>query len=240
MSSQEQQPVTGAAAAALGFLVAGLVVLGFGRFVQFDNSSGYGSDQWVLPLGYLAAVLATVAVGVASADRIARLWLGGALAVLDVFLVWQTVTNQLFRFVWGGDEGELFLFEIALALIALLLIASGLQPLRHDRAGAGAEAKAGAEAGGKVGAGRWLVRTAVYLAGIVVAVIVGFFIGVRQYEARYCHQAVDSCEPDDLTGLVWGANGSLIALGICLVVIVATELVLRSRRQQQRKVGTPT
>jgi hypothetical protein len=73
-----------------------------------------------------------------------------------------------------------------------------------------------------------------YLSGVVVAVIVAFFIGVSSYEARYCSQ-VAACDDDDLSGLVWGVSGSLIALAVGVVLIVVTELA----RRQQRKVGTP-
>lgn len=210
--------------------VVGLVTLSSGGFVQFDDTSGFGSDQWNLPLGVLALVLVVAGIGVASVSATARLWLGGALGLLDVFLIWQSVTNDGFRFVWHGDEGELFLFQVALGLTALVLIATGLQPSRDDAA-------AVVEAGGKVDAGRWLVRTVLYLAGTAVAVFVAFFIGADQYADRYCTQ-VGACDADDLSGLVWGLNGSLIALGVCLVLIVAVELVLRSRRKQQRKVST--
>jgi hypothetical protein len=224
MSSQEQRPVSGAAAASLGLLVAGVAVLGIGRFVRLGKNLGYDSDARILPLGFLAAVLAIAAIGVATRNRTARLWLGGAFAVLDAVLIWQSITNVYFRFGWGGDEGEMVLFEVGLGLLALLLFATAIQPARQD--------------GVKVDAGRWLVRTVLYLAGIVLAVIVGFFSGANQYDAKYCAQ-VDACDDDDLSALVWGFNGMLIALGVCLVLIVAIEVFLRNRRKQQRKVATP-
>lgn len=225
MSSQEQRSVAGS----LGLFVASLALLGVGGFVQFDDTSGLGSYQWNLPLGALAAVLGVAGIGVASVSAKARLWLGGALGLLDVFLIWQSTTNDGFRFVWDRNEGQLFLFQVALGLVALVLIATGLQPSpREAKAGTG-EAKAGA--------GRWLVRVAAYLCGMALAAYFGFFIGADQYADRYCTQ-VGACDADDLRGLVWGVNGSLIALGVCLVLIVAVELVLRSRRKQQRKVST--
>lgn len=217
MSTQEQRPVTGVAA--LGLLVAGLVVLGLGRFVRIDHRPGFDSNEWVLPLGYLAAVLGIAAVVVAARNRTARLWLGGAFAVLDAVLIWQSLSNVNFRFVWGGDEGEMLEFQIGLGLLALLLIATAFQPARLD--------------GGTAGAGRWLVRTVLYLAGTTVAVIAGLFNGIDQYDAKYC-RLPDSCDDDDLSSLVWGVNGMLIGLGVCLVLIVVIELVLRNRRKQLR------
>jgi uncharacterized membrane protein len=157
-----------------------------------------------------------------------RRWFGGALVVLDIVLAWQSLTNEGFRFIWMADEGELFLLEVAVGLVGLILLATSFQSSR-PAAGAAASAAAGGR--------HWLVRVAVYLSGVVVAVIVAFFIGVSSYEAKYCGQ-VASCDDDDLSGLVWGVTGSLIALAVGVVLIVVNELVLRSRRER-RKVGTP-
>src|SRR4051812_4595899 len=121
-----------------------------------------------------------------------RRWFGGALLLLDAGLVWQSVTNDTFRFVWHADEGELLLLEVAVCLVGLVLLASSVQP-------------AGPVTGGR----HWLVRAALYLSGVVVAVIVAFFIGVRWYEEKNCGQ-VAACDDDDLSGLVWGVSGSLI------------------------------
>ncbi|NEA37255.1 hypothetical protein [Streptomyces sp. SID13031] len=232
MSSQEQRPVTGAAAASLGLLVVGIAVLGTGRFVRLGKTVGYESDARILPLGFIAVVLAIAAIGVAVRDRTARLWLGGAFAVLDAVLIWQSITNVYFRFGWGGDEGEMLIFEVGLGLLALLLFATAFQPAQQNGVGGRAEG------GGKVGAGRWLVRTVLYLAGIALAVIVGFFNGVGLYDMKRCSY-VDACADDDLGGLVWGVSGSLIGVGVSLVLVVVLELVLQNRRQRQRKVGTP-
>jgi hypothetical protein len=140
--------------------------------------------------------------------------------VLDLVLAWQSLTNEGFRFIWMADEGELFLLEVAIGLVGLLLLATSVQVSRPAADGAG---------GGR----HWLVRVALYLSGVVVAVIVAFFIGVSWYESKNCSQ-VGACDDDDLSGLVWGVSGSLIALAVGVVLIVVTELV----RRQQRKVGT--
>jgi hypothetical protein len=147
-----------------------------------------------------------------------RRWFGAALLLFDAVLVWQSVTNDGFRFSWQADEGELILLEVAIGLIGLVLLATSVQPPR----GAGGQ--------------HWLVRVALYLSGVVVAVIVAFFVGASWYQERNCGQVAD-CDDDDLGGLVWGVSGSLIALGVGVVLIIVSELVLRGRRQRG-KVGT--
>jgi hypothetical protein len=219
MTSDEQRSVPTPVAGALGALALGIVLLGVGGFVRFHDNSGNGSDQWILPLGFLAAVVAVAGAGIALVTAQSRRWFGGALVLLDVVLVWQSASNDAFRFIWMADEGELFLLEVAIGLIGLVLLAMSIQPSRPA-----------AEAGG----GHWLVRAALYLSGVVVAVIVAFFIGVSWYEEKNCRQ-VAACDDDDLSGLVWGVSGSLIALAVGVVLIVVTELV----RRRQRKVGAP-
>jgi hypothetical protein len=224
MTTQEQRSLPSPVVSALGLLGLGLVLLGVGGFVRFHDSSGSGSDQWILPLGVLAAVVAAAGAGVAFVSSQSSRWFGGALMLLDVVLVWQSVTNDAFRFIWQADEGELLLLEVAIGLLALVLLAMSIQLSRPAT---------DAEAGGQ----HWLVRAALYLSGVVVAVIVAFFIGVSWYDGKYCSQ-VAACDDDDLSGLVWGVSGSLIALAVGVVLIVVAELVLRSRRRQS-KVGTP-
>ncbi|GAA3538986.1 hypothetical protein GCM10022235_03110 [Kribbella ginsengisoli] len=219
MTTQEQRSLPSPVVGGLGLLGLGIVLLGVGGFVRFHDNSGTGSDRWILPLGVLAALVAAGGVGVAFVSTQSRRWVGGALVLLDVVLVWQSASNSGFRFVWMADEGELILLEVAIGLIALLLLALSLQLPRPA-----------ASAGGL----QWPARAALYLSGVVAAVIVGFFVGVRLYEAEYCGRP-EGCDADDLTGLGWGVTGSLIALAVGVVVILVTEVV----RRQQRKVGTP-
>ncbi|MEV6414879.1 hypothetical protein [Kribbella sp. NPDC051718] len=217
MTSQEQRSLPSPVVGGLGLLGLGIVLLGVGGFVRFHDSSGSGSDRWILPLGFLAALLAAGGVGIAFVSTQSRRWVGGALVLLDVVLVWQSAVNDGFRFIWMADEGELILLEIAIGLLGLVLLALSIQlpaPV--------------------AGGSNWLVRGALYLSSVVAAVIIGFFIGVRGYEAKYCGVG-EGCDPDDLTGLGWGVTGSLIALAVGVVAIVVAEVVLR----QQRKVGTP-
>ena len=186
---------------------AGLGLLFAGRFVQFHDVSGFGSDRWILPLGVLALVLAVGAVVIAWADPKARLWLGIAAAVLFALLVWQDLANDGFRFVWHHDEGELLAFEIVLALVAAVLMTT---------------------AGSALGAGRWLVRAAAYLCGSVAFVFVAYVAGVTYYDRTECRGADDECLAL-LGGMVWG----LIAVPVCLVAIVVIEVVLRRRRTER-------
>ncbi len=213
MSSQEQRSVGGS----FGLLAASLALLGIGGFVQFDDTSGFGSDQWNLPLGGVALVLAVAGIGVASVSATARLWLGGALGLLDLLVLWQSVTNEGFRFVWDHNEGELFQFLVALGLTALALIATGLQPAPQAKSESA-----------KPGAGRWLVRIAAYLCGTVIIVFVATWAGIDYYTPTVCDDCLDG-----LKGVYWGAA----ALVACLVAVVVIEFVLRSQRKQQRKEG---
>ncbi|WP_328324087.1 hypothetical protein OHA70_32420 [Kribbella sp. NBC_00382] len=215
MTTDEQRSVPTPAVGALGALALAIVLLGVGGFVRFHDNSGFGSDQWILPLGFLAAVVAVGGAGIALLSSQSRRWFGGALVLLDIVLVWQSTTNDAFRFVWMADEGELFLLEVAIGLIGLVLLATSIQP------------------SGQAAGSHWLVRAALYLSGVVAAVIVAFFIGVSRYESTHCQQ-VASCDDDDLSGLVWGVSGSLIALAVGVVLIVVTELV---RRQRQTSVS---
>lgn len=216
MTSEEQRPVpVPAPVGALGLLALSVFLLCMGGFVRFDDYSGFGSSEWIRPLGFVAAALALGAVGVAIASAPARRWLGGGLVVLDLFVIWQSVANDGFRFVWNHDEGELFLLQVLMGLTALVLIATGLQPVKLP-AGAG---------------GRWLVRVAAYACGTAIAAFVAFQAGVRHYETRVCTN--EDCDFGGLAGMVW----ALVALGVCVLVAVVIEVVLLVRRRQRRTAG---
>src|SRR3954464_9997940 len=89
-----------------------------------------------------------------------RRWFGVALLLLDAVLVWQSVTNDTFRFVWHADEGELLLLEVAVCLVGLVLLASSVQP-------------AGPVTGGR----HWLGRAAPFPSGGRGAGLLGLFLG---------------------------------------------------------------
>lgn len=97
----------GLVALALALVMASLLTLYVGSFVQLDDASGLGGEDGVMPLGALAGLLASGALGVALSDRTARRGLGGSFAVLDVGILAEARANDGFRFVWGRDEGEL-------------------------------------------------------------------------------------------------------------------------------------
>lgn len=218
MTSEEQRPVpVPAPVGALGLLALGVFLLCIGGFVRFDDFSGFGSDHWIRPLGFVAAAAAVGAVGVACLSAQARRWLGGALVVLDLFVIWQSATNDGFRFVWNHDEGELFLLQVLLGLTALVLIATGLQPFKRP-AGAG---------------GRWLVRVAAYACGTAIATYVAFNAGVRRYETQVCTN--DDCDLGGLEGMVW----ALVALVVCVLVAIVIEVVQWRKRTQRRTEGQP-
>ncbi len=207
--------------AALGLLIVG-------RFVQFDDLSGTGSDLWILPLGLLALPAAVSAVVVAWSDAKARLWLGIVQAVLFGCLVWQQTGNDGFRFIWHRDEGELVLLGIGLGVTAAVLIATAVQPSTQ------AEAEAARVAGEGPGAGRWLVRAAVYLGGSVAFVFLAFLSGASYYAATECDGSESDCLAT-LGGLAWG----VVSVPVAIVLIVVIELVL-ARRRKRRHPATST
>ncbi|MDX6279502.1 MAG: hypothetical protein QOH03_573 [Kribbellaceae bacterium] len=214
MTSDEQRSVPTPVVGALGALALAIVLLGVGGFVRFHDFSGNGSDQWVRPLGFLAAVLAVAGVGIAALTAQSRRWFGGALLLLDLVLVWQSATNDGFRFVWMYDEGELFTLQVAIGLIAFVLLAAGVQPSRWSG-----------------GAGRWMVRAAVYACATAVVTYVALQAGSDHYHSAICTN--DDCDLGGLYALEWG----VIALGVCLAVVLVVELVLLGARRRQRQTS---
>jgi hypothetical protein len=198
------------AVVSVGLLVVGLVLLVAGGFVQFDDVSGFGSDQWNLPLGAIAVLAAIVAVLVAARDARARLWLGIAVGVLFGLVLWQFLANRGFRFIWHQDEGELGLLLVVLALLAAVLVATGLQPSGQPRGG------------------RWLVRVAGYLCGSAVLVFIAVVAGTAYYNATDCESGDSDCL-SLLGGMVWG----ILALPVAAVAIAVIEVILHRRRGRQ-------
>jgi peptidoglycan/LPS O-acetylase OafA/YrhL len=201
------------AVVSVGLLAMGLVLLAVGGFVRFDDFSGDGSNEWNLPLGAMAVVAAIAAVLVAWKDAKARVWLGAALGVLFGFLLWQNIANTGFRFIWHQDEGELAQLTIGVALVAAVLVATGVQ------------------SSGKPAAGRWLVRAAVYLCGCAVLVLLAVVAGTAYYDATDCESGDSDCL-SLLGGMVWG----VVSLPVAAVAIVVIEVVLQRRRKRLRQV----
>ena len=83
----------------LVLFAVGLGLLCVGGFVQFDDTSGFGSDRWIYPLGLLAVVPAVAAVVVAWPEPRARLSLGIVLGALTVLMIWQDIANEGFRLI---------------------------------------------------------------------------------------------------------------------------------------------
>lgn len=111
--------------AALLLLDLSILTLVLGHFVQLHDTSGFGSDEWNLPLGALAAALGVAAVVVAAPDRRARRALGIALLAGVAVLVLLQLTVDGFRFVWGSGEFELGALEVLLVCVGLVLVATG-------------------------------------------------------------------------------------------------------------------
>jgi hypothetical protein len=202
---------------AVGIFVGGFVLLCVAGFVRFNHTTGSDGDDWNRPLGFLAAALAIVSVVVALREAAARLWLGVVLAVLEVFLVWQVVANTMFRFVWGRDEYEMLLFQVGLGVLAFALIATGLQPARRS----------GTDPA-RPGAGRWLVRVAVYVAVILLAAWIVGLVATGYYERTQCTGMDEDCLAG-LGGLIWGFCAAVAGV----VAAVVIELVLMTRRRQR-------
>ncbi|TDD15027.1 hypothetical protein E1218_32190 [Kribbella turkmenica] len=207
----------------VALLATGLVVLAAGRFIRFDDTSGFGSSDRIFELGILAVVPAVAAVIVASANIQARVWLGAALMGLAALLVLLGVALPGFRFVWTDSQVELRLLEAVLALTAAVLLATGLQPARRR--------SAAAALGTDQPAGRWIVRGASYAVGAFALMIVTFFVVVLVYDAEYCGAGGETECLASLAGMLW-AMGSLLVSG---VVIAVTELVLWRRRNRRAR-----
>lgn len=188
------------------FAVA-LGLLGAGGFVQFRDTSGFGSSYWIFPLGLLAVVPAVASVVVAWPEPRARLSLGIVLGVLTVVMIWQDIVNDGFRFIWNQNEGELQQLEIVLFVLAFVLLTT---------------------AGARLGGGRWLLRAAAYLVGTVVVSLVVTVIGMMYHDKTGCAPDAEECLAG-LLGILWGAA----AVVACLVAVVVIELILWSRRRRK-------
>ncbi|WP_435747441.1 hypothetical protein [Nocardioides sp. SYSU DS0663] len=210
------------ALASLGLLAASLGLLAAGGFVQLDDTSGFGSDQWDLTWGGPSAVAAAASLAIALVDRRARRSLGAALAVLDGVLVGLSLADDGFRFIWHAGEGELLYLQVGLGLVALALLTPQLleRPPADDRPGATPTLSAWA-------------RAVAYLVALVIAVFAAFSAGTSHFTARNCGgpDFGGECDVAVLEGLLWVA----VTAALGLLLIGAAERVRWRRRQQERQ-----
>jgi hypothetical protein len=212
MSARDIRSAARADVTAVGLLTLSLALLYAGRFVQFDDTSGGGSDEWVMPLGLLAGLVAAMSVRVALADAAARRLLGAAMVVVDASLIWQAATNDGFRFIWASDEGELFIFQVLLALTGLILTATAV---RRPVSGRMTDV-----AGGRVVA---------YLGAAVLISITAFFVGTAHFDRTNCSgpDFDGECDLAPLEGLMWAAAA--------IVLVIVTAVVLEVVRLRRRR-----
>jgi len=209
----------------LALMGASLITLYAGGFIQFDDTSGFGSDRWVMPLGMFAGLLALCAVGVGLADRTARQAVGGALAVLDVVLVVQAIGNDGFRFIWGGDEGELFYLQVALGIAALFLLTPAFLTSKEATDKNPRPARS---------LSAW-ARFAIYVSALVFAMFVAFFTGTAHFQTTQCSgPGFDGeCDIAVLEGLLWAG----IAFMVGTISIVIAEVAKARRQRGERRLN---
>lgn len=192
---------------ALGLLLASLATLYVGRFIQFDDVSGFGHHEWVMTLGLLAGLIAISSVAVACQESTARRVFGAALLLLAVGMFVVAQTDDGFRFIWTTYEGELTLFTIGVGMVALLLLTPSFSATPAGLSG--------------------YLRGVSYLAATMLFAFVAFWAGVSYYDRTECAGDFDGeCDLGILEGFVWAA----VALVVALSVIVTWEIVRRRRR----------
>lgn len=209
---------------ALGLFGLSLVLLFVGDFIQLDDTSGFGSNEWLMPFALLALLAAGGSLVVALSDVSARRLLGAALLLLDVFLAWQVITNDGFRFIWSQNEGELFQLQVGLALAGFALITKSV----HRTTAPAGQAPSGLDLTG------W-ARFVGYLTATVTLVFVAFFMGVAHFEYTECSgpDFGGECDVSVLGGLAWSAGAILLAV----ITIPIIEVLLRSRRRRRSRTG---
>jgi hypothetical protein len=240
----------------LMLLLLSLALLLAGNFIQFDDTSGFGGDDILMPYGDLALQAVTAAVILSLRAHRARRPLGIALLVLDCLIVVEAWTNPGFRFIWSGDEGELFMFEVALLLTGLaLLTRSVYRPVVHPapavaptpqarapgRQSSSADAPEAGTPGGQAPAVEvcemhgdvemtgW-ARFVAYLSATAVLTFFAFFIGVVQFETTQCGDSSGECTVSILGGFIWAAG----AIVLSVLAIISTEASLELRKGEPR------
>lgn len=91
-SKASQRAVT---VAAFGLLAAALALLVLGRFIQFDDTSGFGIDEWMMPFGVPSGFAAAASVVLACSETRARRMLGGTLLLLAVLVSLLVLTIEV-------------------------------------------------------------------------------------------------------------------------------------------------
>ena len=218
---------------ALGFFGLSLLLLFVGNFIQFDDTSGFGSNDWLMPFDFLALVAAGFSLAAAMPDVSARRLLGGSLLLLDVLVAWQVMTNDGFRFIWSDDEGELFMLQVALAIAGLALMTKSIyRPA--EPAGTSASTDPGREVRSGLELTGW-ARFVGYLTATVILVFVAFFRGVAHFEYTECSgpDFDGECDLAILGGFAWAAGA--IVLAAIMVPVVEIALYVR-RRHRSRAV----
>jgi hypothetical protein len=198
---------------ASGLLLGALAAMWMGRFITLDDRSGTGSEDDILPFAYLAGLLAIAGVIVALPEPRTRRRVGRFLLALTVVLFTSSHVFPGFRFGWGGDEGELFLFEVLLVLVGLTMARPPLRPPLPGET--------------RRRSSFWR-RLPVYLAVTLALMVVAFVAGLTYYDNTECG-TTDYGGECDLGGL-WGLILSAATLLVSVTTVVVIELVLLARR----------
>ncbi|GAA0617161.1 hypothetical protein HPO96_12415 [Kribbella sandramycini] len=196
-------------AVSIALLLAAVVILAVGRFIQFDDTSGFGFEKWNRPLGYVAALVAIGAVAVAAPEVKARLWFGVALLVLGGWLVVMQATSDGFRFVWSVSDGELGILWFFLLLLGVVMVLTAAAALTG---------------------GRWMLRVAAYLVATVALCLIAFNLGLGYYGSD-CAEGESECL--SWLGGVWWA---VLTLAGCAVLAIGSEVVLWRRRSSVKEL----
>lgn len=206
----------------LGLLVASVVVLHLGRYVQYDDTSGSGSNEWVTALGPLAFVAAAASVVTALPEARSRRALGVAWCVTGAAIVVGAVLVDGFRFIWSDSDGELVLFVPAVVLGGLGLVGSAAP----RRAGVATPTVPG------------LLRLVLYVAGTALLSMLAFGLGAAHFDATRCDgPEVTDCDLAGLEGLIWAAV--TVVLGLLGSIVNETRLLVRNRRRPPTPVSPP-
>jgi hypothetical protein len=216
MPARARSRLVNVALAASGLLGGSLALLYVGHFIEFDDLSGSGSQEWVMPVGLLAGLAAIGSCIVATTQPTVRRLLGGAIAALDAWLIWQAATNDGFRFIWGGDEGDLVLFQIGLGMTALVLMTPRFLVIAEST---------GSTRSAPVLSGQ--ARALSYLGLSLLVVFSAFVLGMAHFESTQCSgpEFDGECDLAGLEGMVWG-----MAALVCTAVVIAILEVIRLRR----------
>lgn len=213
----------------LTLFVATLATLRIGRFIQFDDRSGFGDADMILPLGAVAVALAVASLVTSLKDPVARRSLGVAMAILDVTIVAIAATDDGFRFVWTTYEGELLQFEVVLGLVALVLLTPAF--LRPSNSGAPGGSTARPE-GARLTA--W-ARGSLYLCALAAGMFVAFLLGAAHFEATQCKEpGGGECDIALLEGMLWAAAALLLGIAAIAVAEIRLALTRRASRRALR------